>query len=154
MCISFPFFSFRKFSICSREYPFEATCITSAAHLSNAYRYMELCKSSENYWSNPRRYSSVCSYEYFIVHPNFIGFNYAEQFWGFDDSNDRLSPKWTDRMDHFANLLKLNNRYGWYLLFSWCGNQWSPPVNPIGLMKDNTDFVVYSKNSQKNIYCK
>lgn len=79
--------------------------------------------------------------EFFIEYPNFIGFNYAEQFWGFDDSNDPLSPKWTDRMDHLANLLKLSNRYGGYLLVSWCGNQWSPPVNPIGMLKRNPDFA-------------
>ncbi len=67
--------------------------------------------------------------------PNLIGFNYAEQFWGYDDPNDPLSPAWTDRIKHFADLLELSNKYGGYLVVSWCGNQWSPGINPIAMLK-------------------
>lgn len=73
--------------------------------------------------------------------PNLIGFNYAEQFWGYDDANDPLSPAWDDRISHFANLLELSNRYGGYLVVSWCGNQWSPAINPIGMLKRNAGFA-------------
>ncbi|MFA9390362.1 MAG: glycoside hydrolase family 98 domain-containing protein [Prolixibacteraceae bacterium] len=79
--------------------------------------------------------------EFYRDYPNFIGFNYAEQFWGFDDWNDALSPAWTDRMSLFANLLELSNRYGGYLSVSWCGNQWGPSINPIGMMKRNPYFA-------------
>lgn len=73
--------------------------------------------------------------EFYRDYPNLIGFNYAEQFWGYDDPSDPLSPKWMDRMNHLANLLELSHRYGGYVLVSWCGNQWSPSINPIGMMK-------------------
>ncbi|MBN2262825.1 MAG: hypothetical protein JW735_07930 [Prolixibacteraceae bacterium] len=79
--------------------------------------------------------------EFYTEFPNLIGFNYAEQFWGYDDPNDPLSPKWNDRITHFANLLELSNKYGGYLIVSWCGNQWSPPINPIGMLKRNPAFA-------------
>lgn len=88
--------------------------------------------------------------EFFKDYPNFIGFNYAEQFWGYDDPNDKLSPKWMDRMTHFANLLKVCNKYGGYLIVSWCGNQWSPPINPIGMMKRNPAFAASCEKYTEN----
>ncbi|MBN2785582.1 MAG: carbohydrate-binding protein [Pontiellaceae bacterium] len=86
--------------------------------------------------------------DFYRNYPNFIGFNYAEQFWGFNDPP--LSPPWTDRIAHFANLLELNNKYGGYLVVSWCGNQWGPSINPMGMMKRNPDFAeacrLYTEN--------
>jgi len=70
--------------------------------------------------------------EFYRDYPNLIGFNYCEQFWGYDSQTDPLSPVWSDRIAHFADLLELSNRYGGYLVVSWCGNQWSPNINPIG----------------------
>ncbi|MCW3806957.1 glycoside hydrolase family 98 domain-containing protein [Plebeiibacterium marinum] len=80
-------------------------------------------------------------HEFFQDYPNVIGFNYAEQFWGYDDSTDPLSPAWTDRIAHFADLLKLCNQYGGYLVVSWCGNQWSPSINPVAMLKRNPAFA-------------
>lgn len=88
--------------------------------------------------------------ELYAEYPNLIGFNYAEQFWGFDDANDPLSVAWTDRMSHFANLLKLSYQYGGYLTVSWCGNQWSPSINPIGMMKRNLDFAEACRQYTEN----
>lgn len=88
--------------------------------------------------------------EFFREYPNLIGFNYAEQFWGYDDVNDPLSAAWTDRMTHFANLLGLCNKYGGYLVVSWCGNQWSPNINPIGMMKRNPAFAAACRTYTKN----
>jgi hypothetical protein len=88
--------------------------------------------------------------EFFQNYPNFIGFNYAEQFWGYDDPNDALSAKWSDRITHFANLLQLCNQYGGYLVVSWCGNQWSPNINPIGMLKRNSTFAAACRNYTEN----
>lgn len=88
--------------------------------------------------------------EFFQNYPNFLGFNYAEQFWGFDDTSDPLSAAWTDRMNHFADLLALCNQYGGYLVVSWCGNQWSPSINPIGMMKRNPAFAAACRNYTEN----
>ncbi len=88
--------------------------------------------------------------EFFREYPNLIGFSYAEQFWGYDDPNDPLSPKWVDRISHFADLLELCNQYGGYLLVSWCGNQWSPPINPIGMLKRNPEFAEACRKYTEN----
>lgn len=89
--------------------------------------------------------------EFYREYPNLIGFNYAEQFWGYDDSaTDPLSPNWTDRITHFANLLKLSSKYGGYLVVSWCGNQWSPSINPIAMLKRNPAFAAACRDYTKN----
>lgn len=88
--------------------------------------------------------------EFYKDYPNFIGFNYAEQFWGYDDPNDPLSAKWTDRMSHFANLLKLSNQYGGYLTVSMCWNQWGPSINPIGMMKRHPKFAAACEQYTEN----
>lgn len=88
--------------------------------------------------------------EFFRDYPNFIGFNYAEQFWGFDDPVDPVSAKWTDRIAHFADLLKLSNKYGGYLAVSWCGNQWGPSINPIGMLKRNPAFAETCRQYTEN----
>ena len=77
--------------------------------------------------------------EFFREYPNFLGFNYCEQFWGFGDPP--LSPSWEDRVAHWARLLPLTAKYGGYLTVSWCGNQWSPSINPMAMFKRNPDFA-------------
>jgi fibronectin type 3 domain-containing protein len=88
--------------------------------------------------------------EFYREFPNLIGFSYAEQFWGYDDPNDPLSPRWTDRIDHFANLLELSHQYGGYLVVSWCGNQFSENINPIAMLKRNPDFAEASRLYTEN----
>lgn len=96
--------------------------------------------------------------EFYREYPSFIGFNYAEQFWGYDGSlqnpssgsYDPLSPPWTSRIALFARLLELSNRYGGYLVVSWCANQWSPNINPIGMLKRNPDFAAACRNYTEN----
>ncbi len=72
--------------------------------------------------------------EFFKEYPNFLGFNYCEQFWGFDQPD--FPTTYQQRYLHFANLLELTNKYGGYLVNSWCGNQWGQALNPIGVLKD------------------
>ncbi len=86
--------------------------------------------------------------DFYRNYPNFIGFNYAEQFWGFGDPP--LSPPWIDRISHFANLLELGHKYGGYLVVSWCGNQWSPSINPIAMLKRNAAFEAASRLYTEN----
>lgn len=51
--------------------------------------------------------------EFFRDYPNFIGYNYCEQFWGF--ASQDFPVTYQQRYDHFAALLKLCNKYGGYL---------------------------------------
>lgn len=71
--------------------------------------------------------------EFFRDYPNFIGYNYCEQFWGFESADFPITT--VQRYEHFANLLKLCNKYGGYLDVSWCANQWSANINPIAMLK-------------------
>lgn len=93
-------------------------------------------------------------HEFFQSYPNFLGFNYTEQFWGFDQADDNppdlLSAFWTDRINHFADLLAVCNQYGGYLVVSWCGNQWSPNINPIGMLKRVPAFAAACRNYTEN----
>ena len=88
--------------------------------------------------------------EFYRDYPNMIGFNYCEQFWGYDSPTDPLSALWSDRIAHFADLLELSDRYGGYLVVSWCGNQWSPNINPIGMLKRNPDFAAACREYTDN----
>ena len=77
---------------------------------------------------------------FFKDYPNFLGWNYAEQFWGFDD-NSVSSSKAVDRIRLFSKLVPMHAKYGGFLTISFCGNIWSHPTNPIGMMKRNSDFL-------------
>lgn len=83
----------------------------------------------------------MATFEYFFKHyPNFLGWNYAEQFWGFDESGDKSSSTQASRLALFARLIPLSHRYGGMLTVSFCGNVWSHPLNPTGMMKRNADL--------------
>ncbi|HXT11579.1 MAG TPA: glycoside hydrolase family 98 domain-containing protein, partial [Candidatus Angelobacter sp.] len=88
--------------------------------------------------------------EFFRDYPNFLGFNYTEQFWGYDSTTDPLSAKWVDRINHFADLLPLCSKYGGYLVVGWCGNQYDPNINPIAMLKRNARFAAACKTYAKN----
>ena len=78
----------------------------------------------------------MVTFEYFFKQfPNFLGWNYAEQFWGFDESGDLSSSTQTSRWALFAKLVEMSHKYGGFLTVSFCGNIWSHPLNPIGEMK-------------------
>ncbi len=90
--------------------------------------------------------------EFFKEYPNFLGFNYCEQFWGFDQED--FPTTYQQRYLHFANLLELTNKYGGYLVNSWCGNQWGQQLNPIGVLKDIPEWKeACEKYAQNYILC-
>lgn len=88
--------------------------------------------------------------EFFREYPNFLGFNYCEQFWGYDGVEFPYAPSAQDRYRHFANLLELTNKYGGYLVVSWCGNQWSPGINPIAMLKEIPEWEEACANYSEN----
>lgn len=95
-------------------------------------------------------YENTIYAEFFRDYPNFIGFNYSEQFWGFEQKDFTVTP--IQRYQHFTNLLKLCNKYGGYLNINWCANQWSPNINPIAMLKRCPEWreacEKYSENLQ------
>lgn len=82
------------------------------------------------------------TFEYFFkTYPNFLGWNYAEQFWGFDEAGDKSSSSQQSRIALFAKLVEMSHKYGGFLTVSFCGNIWSHPLNPLGMMKRNPDLL-------------
>lgn len=85
-------------------------------------------------------------FEYFFKkYPNFLGWNYAEQFWGFNVPGDKYSSSDITRMELFAKLVEMSHNYGGFLTVSFCGNIWSHPLNPNGMMKRNPDLMAACK---------
>ena len=76
--------------------------------------------------------------EFYRDYPNMLGFNYAEQFWGFDD---KWSVTFPQRLNHFYELMKLNQKYGGYLVSSFCGSYYGASLNPIAMMKRDANFA-------------
>lgn len=92
------------------------------------------------------------TFEYFFkTYPNFLGWNYAEQFWGFDEAGDKSSSTQQSRIELFAKLVEMSHEYGGLLIVSFCGNIWSHALNPIGMLKRNPDLYEACKNHPEAI---
>ena len=85
-------------------------------------------------------YEDTIFAEFFRDYPNFIGFNYCEQFWGFENYVKGFPITVEERYRHFAGLLELCNKYGGYLVDSWCGNEWGQALNPLAMIKRLPEF--------------
>ena len=82
------------------------------------------------------------TFEYFFKrYPNFLGWNYAEQFWGFNEPGDKSSSTTESRWALFAKLVEMSHQYGGFLTVSFCGNIWSHPLNPVGELKREPKFL-------------
>ena len=91
-------------------------------------------------------------FEYFFKkYPNFLGWNFAEQFWGFNNPGDLFSSSEIDRIELFANLVPMHHKYGGFLTISFCGNIWSHHLNPVGMMKRNAKLLQACKDYPESI---
>ena len=70
---------------------------------------------------------------YFKEYPNFIGWNFAEQFWGFGDTGQ---PTFEQRLNTFAHILDYCQEYGGYLVVSFTQAYFSAHMMPIAYMKN------------------
>ena len=92
------------------------------------------------------------TFEYFFKkYPNFLGWNFAEQFWGFNNPGDLFSSSEIDRIELFANLVPMHHKYGGFLTISFCGNIWSHHLNPVGMMKRNAKLLQACKDYPESI---
>lgn len=88
----------------------------------------------------------LATFEYFFkTYPNFLGWNYAEQFWGFDEQGDKSSSPQKTRLALFAKLVEMSHKYGGFLTVSFCGNQWSYGLSPVGMLKRCPELLAASK---------
>ncbi len=82
------------------------------------------------------------TFEYFFkTYPNFLGWNYAEQFWAFGDAGDMSSMTAASRWALFANLVEMSHKYGGFLTVSWCGGVYHMNTNPIAELKLEPRFL-------------
>lgn len=97
--------------------------------------------------------SDLETFEYFFKRfPNFLGWNFAEQFWGFDEqATDKSSSAQSTRWALFAKLVEMSHEYGGFLTVSFCGNIWSHPLNPIGEMKRNANLLKACRKYPENM---
>ena len=95
--------------------------------------WMKVC-AENRVWTMIQCASGACStfadddmeiYErYFKQYPNFLGWNFAEQFWGFGETRERengtvTNPSFLTRLDLFTKIMKLCHQYGGYLVVSF-----------------------------------
>ena len=82
------------------------------------------------------------TFEYFFkTYPNFLGWNYAEQFWAFGDAGDESSMTKSSRWNLFANLVEMSHKYGGFLTVSWCGGIYHFDTDPIAELKTEPRFL-------------
>ena len=82
------------------------------------------------------------TFEYFFkTYPNFLGWNYAEQFWAFGDAGDKSSMTKSSRWNLFANLVEMSHKYGGFLTVSWCGGIYHFDTDPIAELKTEPRFL-------------
>ena len=87
------------------------------------------------------------TFEYFFkTYPNFLGWNYAEQFWAFGDAGDKSSMTKASRWALFANLVEMSHKYGGFLTVSWCGGIYHFDTDPIAMLKTEPKFLEACKN--------
>ena len=92
------------------------------------------------------------TFEYFFkTFPNFLGWNYAEQFWAFGDAGDKSSMTAASRWALFAKLVEMSHRYGGFLTVSWCGGIYHQNTNPMGELKNDKNFLAACKKYPENI---
>jgi hypothetical protein len=86
--------------------------------------------------------------EFFRDYPNFLGFNYAEQFWGFDD---KWSVTYPQRLAHWVDLMKLSQEYGGYLSVSFTNAYYDANKNPIAMMRRDPNFAAICKEDPEHL---
>lgn len=94
---------------------------------------------------------STKAYEqYFIDYPNFLGFNFAEQFWGFGDEGCVDFPT---RLQLFADLMPICHKYGGYLAVSFCDSYYSSAKMPMAYLKRNSQMRNFLASDPEHFLC-
>jgi len=86
--------------------------------------------------------------EFFRDYPNFLGFNYCEQFWGFDDP---YGVTYEQRLNLWAQLMKLNIKYGGYLCWSSCNAYYDADRNAVAFFKRNAELRQLCEEHPENL---
>lgn len=115
---------------------------------NNVWTMVQASSGGYCHWPDFENYSDFSGSlfeEFYQEFPNFVGFNYAEQGWGF--GNDAA---FITRLKHFANLLKLNHEYGGYLVVSFFNPSYGAALNGVGCIKRCSEFAEACKTYSEN----
>ncbi len=88
--------------------------------------------------------------KYFEQYPNFLGYNFAEQFWDFGQNG---CPTFTERLQLFADLLPICHEFGGYLAISFTQAYYSASMMPMAYMKRNTDWRNFIMKDKEHFLC-
>ncbi|MBR1410096.1 MAG: hypothetical protein IJ580_03245 [Prevotella sp.] len=101
----------------------------------------------------PNTPNDVSAYEkYYQEYPNFIGFNFAEQYWGFDGSGED-AVSFDNRLQLFAKLLSLAKTYGGYLAVSFADSYYNANKMPIAYVKRNENINTFLNSTPEHFLC-
>lgn len=93
----------------------------------------------------------VSAYEqYFKDYPNFLGFNFAEQYWGFDTKG---SVTFDNRLQLFAQLLPICKDYGGYLAVSFADTYHNANKMPVAYVKRNDAIRSFLSQNPEHFLC-
>jgi len=82
---------------------------------------------------------------FYQEYPNFLGYNFAEQCWGYRNDADI-----NERIVLFSDLLQLAAQYGGYLFVSHTQTISAPNLNALAFLKRNADFRYWAKRYKDN----
>jgi len=115
---------------------------------NNVWTMVQASSGGDCHWPDFENYADFTGSlfeEFYQEFPNFIGFNYAEQGWGFNDNASQIT-----RYKHFANLLKLSHEYGGYLVVSFFNPSWGAALNGVGIIKRCSELAEACKTYPEN----
>ena len=99
----------------------------------------------------PNTPEDVSAYEqYFKDYPNFLGFNFAEQYWGFDTDE---GITFANRLQLFAKLLPLCKTYGGYLAVSFADTYHNANKMPVAYMKRDAALNAFLSKWPEHFLC-
>lgn len=88
--------------------------------------------------------------QYFRDYPNFLGFNFAEQFWGYGSDGNVDFPT---RLQLFADLLPVCHQYGGYLAVSFTDSYYNASKMPLAYLKRNDLMRLFLESDPEHFLC-
>ena len=138
--------------------------------------WMKVC-ARNRVWTMIQCASGACSafpdddlrvYEkYFKEYPNFLGWNFAEQFWGFGEDRKRevvdekgqiqtvtnKNPEFLTRLELLRQIYELCHQYGGYLAVSFTQACYSANMMPVAYMKRNAKMRELLTKDKDHFLC-
>ena len=93
---------------------------------------------------------------YFKEYPNFLGWNFAEQFWDFGTPKNDGSGNWPtflQRLNTFVQIYKFCQQYGGYFCTSFTQAFYSADMMPIAYMKRNPEMCRLLTEDPEHFIC-